>query len=73
MQKATDSRTNESSRRFWRYISLSRLDFYPLRYGRCRFAYVIYTDIGTIGAVMLGIFVRCEKFLARKALLFLII
>lgn len=32
------------------------------------------TGIGTIGAVMLGVFIRCEKISARKTpLLFLII
>lgn len=31
------------------------------------FTLSLYTGIGTISAVMPGIFVHCEKFLARKA------
>ncbi|WP_298102448.1 hypothetical protein, partial [uncultured Campylobacter sp.] len=33
----------------------------------------LYTGIGTIGTAMPGVFVRCEKFLRAKRLLFLII
>lgn len=38
-----------------------------LKYVGAALAYVLYTGISTIGAVMLGIFVRREKISARKA------
>ena len=38
-----------------------------LKYVGAVLAYVLYTGIGTIGAVILGVFIHREKISARKA------
>ncbi|WP_298961047.1 SMR family transporter [uncultured Campylobacter sp.] len=45
-----------------------------LKYVGAALAYILYTGLGTIGAVILGVFIHREKISAHKApLLFLII